>query len=139
MKFQIEVVCPLLFEYENVNSENYRNILIHYAFPRIGSLREGYFFQQNCANVDYFSCVKKFRTIRGTIIGLKKKPVQWPAPSLDLAHNDVPLVSFERKRMRCFGKLCKASEEQNLTAIQAHHTRSSKKLKENVQLCLNVV
>ena len=33
------VIGPYVFEDENVNRENYRNMLIHHAFPRYMSLR----------------------------------------------------------------------------------------------------
>ena len=37
-----KVVGPFYFEDGNVNGENYRNMLIHYAFPRFASLRDDY-------------------------------------------------------------------------------------------------
>ena len=41
------------FEDENVSGENYRNMLIHYAFLRFASLRGGYIFHQDGAPPHY--------------------------------------------------------------------------------------
>ena len=42
--------CRLIFfDSENVNSENYRNLLINYAFPRVASLNRDYRFQKDGA------------------------------------------------------------------------------------------
>ena len=37
---------PYFFKNENINGENYQNLLINYAFPGVTSLRRDYIFQQ---------------------------------------------------------------------------------------------
>ena len=44
-----KVLGPCFFENENFNGENYRNMLINYAFPNFASLRRDYIFHQDGA------------------------------------------------------------------------------------------
>ena len=51
---------PKFFGNENVNGENYRNMLINYAFPRFETPRRDYIFQQNCAPTQSFNRVRNY-------------------------------------------------------------------------------
>ena len=44
---------PYFFENENVNGENYRNMLFNYAFPRFASLSRDDIFHQDGALPQY--------------------------------------------------------------------------------------
>ena len=50
-----KVVGPYFFEDENVNAENYRNMLIQYAYWRFASLGGGYIFHHDGAPPHYSS------------------------------------------------------------------------------------
>ena len=88
-----KVIGPYFFENENVTGENYRNVLINYAFPRFESQRKDYIFHQDgarpyCSNIvrNYLNCERPSNWIgRGG-------PVEWPPRSPDLT----PSASFSR-------------------------------------------
>ena len=55
-----KVVGRCFFENGNVIEENYRNMLIHYAFPRFASLRNEYIFHQDGAPSHYSYRVRRY-------------------------------------------------------------------------------
>ena len=55
-----KVIGPYFFQDQNVNGENYRNMLIQYAFPRLASIRADYNFHQDGAPAHYSSRVKAY-------------------------------------------------------------------------------
>ena len=73
---------PMFFENENVNGENYRNMLMNYAFPRFASLRRDYIFHHYGALPHYLSWVRNHlnRKRRGNWIG-RGGPIEWPTRS----------------------------------------------------------
>ena len=84
-----KVIGPYFFENENVNGENYRNMLINYAFPRFASLRRDYIFHQDGAPPHYSNRVRNYlnRKRPGNWIG-RGGPVEWPPRSPDLTPCD---------------------------------------------------
>ena len=48
-----KVIGPYFFQDQNVNGEDYRSMLIQYAFPRIASIRADYIFHQDGAPAHY--------------------------------------------------------------------------------------
>ena len=64
-----KVIEPCFPENENVNGENYRNMLINYAFPRFASLRTDYIFHQDVALPHYSNQVRNYLN--------RKRPGNW--------------------------------------------------------------
>ena len=85
-----KVECPYFFENVNVNDENYRNMLINYAFPHFASLRRDYIFHQDGAPPHYSNRVRNYlnRKRPGYWIG-RRGPVEWPPRSPDLTSCDL--------------------------------------------------
>ena len=93
-----KVVGPYFFEDENVNGKNYRNILIHYAFPRFRSSNENYVLLQDHAATHYSSRTRIYLANKMLNNGIGRgAPVQWPIRSPYLTPCDFLVVPFERK------------------------------------------
>ena len=60
---------PYFFQDENVYGENYKNMLIRYALPRLVSLRPDYNFQQDGARSHSYSRTKAYLN--------RKRPNNW--------------------------------------------------------------
>ena len=88
-----KVVGLYFFEDQNANGENYRNMLINYAFPRIASLRKEYIFHQGVAPPHHSNRVRSYlnRKRPGNWIGIGG-PVEWPPRSPDLTSCDFFLL-----------------------------------------------
>ena len=73
-----KVIGQYFFENENVNRENYRNMLINYGFLRFASLRRDYTFHQDGAPSHYYNQFRKYcnRKRPGNWIG-RGGPVEW--------------------------------------------------------------
>ena len=84
-----KVIGPHYFENENVNGENYRNIVINYAFPRFASLTRDYVFYQYGATIHYSNRIRNYlnRKRPGNWIG-GGGTVEWPPRSPDLTPCD---------------------------------------------------
>ena len=54
-----KVVDLYFFEYGNVKGENYRNMLIDYAFPRFASLQDEYIFHRDSGPAHYFHRMRR--------------------------------------------------------------------------------
>ena len=94
-----KVLGPYFFEDENLNSENYGNMLIHSAILRFASQMEDYIFHQDGASAHYSFIVggyfheKRLRPRMG-----RGGPVNWLPPSPDLTPCDFFLrVHFKEK------------------------------------------
>ena len=55
-----KVIGPYFFEGGNVDGEKYRNMLIHYVFPRFATMRQDYIFQQDGASAQYSSRARNY-------------------------------------------------------------------------------
>ena len=55
-----KVLGPYFFENENVNGENYRNMLINFSFLRFAYLRKDSIFELGGALPHYFSRVRNY-------------------------------------------------------------------------------
>ena len=74
-----KMMGPHFFENENLNCENYRNMLINYAFPHFASLTRDYTFHQDGALSHYSNRVRNYSNHKrpGNCIGIGG-PVEWP-------------------------------------------------------------
>ena len=86
---KLNTICSFYLENENVNGENYRNMLINYSFPCFASLRRVYIFLQDDAPPHYSNRVRNYlnRKRPGDWIG-RGGLVVWPSRSLDLTRCD---------------------------------------------------
>ena len=66
-----KVIGPYFFQDQHVNGENYRNILIQCAFPRLASIRANYMFHQDRALAHYSSRVREYLDNKRPEIGLE--------------------------------------------------------------------
>ncbi len=64
-----KVISSYFFQDENFDDENYRNMLICYAFPRFASLRTDYIFQQDGAHSHFFNRARAYLN--------RKRPNNW--------------------------------------------------------------
>ena len=93
-----KVVGHHFFENENVNSENYRNMLIHYAFSHFASLTEDYIFQQAGSPAHYYSRVWCYLNKRRPGKWIERGgQVEWPPHSPNFTHCDFSAGNFKRK------------------------------------------
>ena len=53
-------IGPYFFQDQNVNGENYRKMLIEYAFPRLASIRTDFIFHSDGAPAPYSSRVRTY-------------------------------------------------------------------------------
>ena len=135
------IIGPYFFENENVSGESYRNMLIHYAFPRLNNLRDDYIFQQDGAPAHYSNRVKAYLNNKrpNNWIG-RGGPVAWPPRSPDLTPCDfflwghiksqiysTPVESVEELKLRIRSEVRKISPE------------TLEKVWENTQLRLNYI
>ena len=75
-----KAVGPYFFENGNMNRENYRNMLVHYAFPRSASLRDDYIFHQDGAPAHNSHSVRRCLGYKRTENWIGRGgPVEWPA------------------------------------------------------------
>ena len=83
-------IVPYFFGDCNVNGEKYRNMLIHYEFPRFATLRQGYIFQRDGAPTHYSSRVRNYLDNKrpNNWIG-RGGPVDWHARPPDFLPPDL--------------------------------------------------
>ena len=84
-----KVMRPCFFEDESVNGENYRNMIVHFAFTRFAPLKGDYAFHQDRAPPHYSTRVRTYLKNKrpNNWIG-RGGPVEWTPRSPDLTSCD---------------------------------------------------
>lgn len=82
-------MSPYFVEDENVNSENCRNMVINYAFPRFASSREDYIWHQDGAPLHSSNRVRNYLILKGPNNWIRREgPVEWLSQSSYLSPCD---------------------------------------------------
>lgn len=125
-----KVIGPYFFENGNVTGESYRNMLIHYAFPRFASLPDDYIFHQDGAPPHYSNRVRAYLDNKrpDNWIG-RGGPVAWPPRSPDLTPcdfflwghiksriYDTPMTSIEKLKDR-IRRECRLIDQETLRKV----------------------
>ena len=119
-----KVIGPYFFEDENVNGENYRNMLIHYASTRFASLKGENILHQDGALPHYSNRVRTYLNNKRSSNWIGRgDPVEWPLRSSDLTPCDFFLGTHKRNGTQNSCHNHKRSENSNSKGFLGNPTR----------------